>query len=299
MAYFTGKSPKFWVPHPLSHGSSVFSILIPELLLVPAHSDLEQLAMPSLARMGGGTTDEVERLAWKILSKLNSLISRGDLIDKSCTELKESRSNEQRVIIGISGVPGSGKSTLAKMVCESVNALHGNHDPERTRHIAVAVPMDGFHLSRAQLAAMPDAAMAIHRRGAAFTFDAAGFYHLVQQLAKSPVQAVSAPSFDHATKDPVAGAIDIPETARVVLIEGNYCALNRAPWSDAAKLMDELWYIDVPADVAQSRLAIRHLQSGIVADENEAWERAAGTDELNAEDVRENRLHCHERLVLM
>lgn len=184
------------------------------------------------------------------------------------------------------------------MVSQRVNELHGSQDPTSTSSFAVAVPMDGFHLSRAQLAAMPDSATAIHRRGAAFTFDAAGFYQMVQQLARSPIQAFSAPSFDHEIKDPVAGAIDIPATVRVVLIEGNYCALNRPPWSDAAELMDELWFIDIPADVTHSRLAIRHLQSGIVADEQEARERAAGTDELNAEDVRENRLHCHEVLTL-
>lgn len=229
-----------------------------------------------------------------------SRYSRGNPIDRFFKELIDSKTNEQRVLIGISGVPGSGKSTLAKMVSQRVNDLHARQGPTAIRSIAVDIPMDGFHLSRSQLAAMPDPATAIHWRGAAFTFDAAGFYDLVQELARSPIQAFSAPSFDHGIKDPVADAIDIPATVRVVLVEGNYCALNRPAWSDAAELMDELWYyIDVPADVARSRLAIRHLQSGIVADENEARERAAGTDELNAEDVRENRLHCHERLMLI
>lgn len=224
---------------------------------------------------------------------------RDDPIDRGLKELREAKSNEERVLIGISGVPGSGKSTLARMVSQRVNDLHAEQGPTAIRSIAVDIPMDGFHLSRAQLAAMPDPATAIHRRGAAFTFDAVGFYHLVQELARSPIQALSAPSFDHEIKDPVAGSIDIPATVRVVLIEGNYCALDRPPWSDAVELMDELWYIDVPADVARSRLAIRHLQSGIVADEKEARERAAGTDELNAEDIRENRLHCHESLILI
>lgn len=211
----------------------------------------------------------------------------------------ESRSDTERVVIGISGVPGSGKSTLAKMISRRVNDLHGSQHPASVGPIAVDVPMDGFHLSRAQLAEMPDHATAVHRRGAAFTFDAAGFYHLIQQLVESPIQAVRAPSFDHATKDPVVDAIEVPAAARVVLVEGNYCALNRPPWSDAASLMDELWYIDVSPGVAHPRLATRHLQSGIVVDEEEAWERATGTDELNAKDVRENRLHCHETLKLM
>lgn len=255
--------------------------------------------MQNSVTTGGGTAEEVGRLALKILSKLYNRYFRYESANDDCTDLMESKSDVERVVIGISGVPGSGKSTLAKMISRRVNDLHGSQHPAAVRPIAVDVPMNGFHLSRAQLAAMPDQATAIHRRGAAFTFDAAGFHQLIKQLVKSPIQSVMAPSFDHATKDPVADAIEIPATARVVLVEGNYCALNRPPWSDAAGLMDELWYIDVPSDVTHLRLAVRHLQSGIVVDENEAWERATGTDELNAKDVRENRLHCQENLKLM
>lgn len=165
---------------------------------------------------------------------------------------------------------------------------------------AVDIPMDGFHLTRAQLVAMPDPATAIHRRGAAFTFDADGFYTLVQRLAATPIQLqpVPAPSFDHAVKDPVEKAISIPATARIVLVEGNYCALGRPPWSEAARLLTELWYLDIPSEVARERVAARHLLSGIVADKQAAWDRASGTDELNAQDIRENRLVCHEILVL-
>ncbi len=99
-------------------------------------------------------------------------------------------------------------------------------------------------------------------------------------------------------KDPVADAITVPPGARIVLVEGNYCGLNRAPWSDAAALMHKLWYIDTPAAVAHARLAKRHLASGIVADEKEAWERATGTDERNAQDIRENRLPSDESITM-
>jgi pantothenate kinase len=81
--------------------------------------------------------------------------------------------------------------------------------------------MDGYHLSHAQLAAMPDPATAIHRRCAAFTFDAEAFYRLVQSL-QEPVAACSgnlyAPSFDHAIKDPVADDISILPRSRVVIL---------------------------------------------------------------------------------
>lgn len=214
-----------------------------------------------------------------------------------CVAMVEAVDADQRVVVGISGVPGSGKSTLAKALSAQVNSVWSARNPG-AGSIAVDVPMDGFHYSRAHLASMPDPATAIHRRGAAFTFDADAFHQLIRQLVKVPIEPLKAPSFDHATKDPVNDAIDIPASARIVLVEGNYCTLNRRPWSDAASLMTELWYIDIPAEIAYRRVADRHVNSGIVADAKEAWERATGTDELNARDIRENRLLCNEVLKL-
>lgn len=59
----------------------------------------------------------------------------------------------QQHLVGIAGSPGSGKSTLAQSVAQRINTLcqqQGN-----SRGAAVA-PMDGFHLYKAQLDAMPD-----------------------------------------------------------------------------------------------------------------------------------------------
>jgi pantothenate kinase len=84
--------------------------------------------------------------------------------------------------------------------------------------------MDGFHLTRAQLDAMPDPATAHARRGAEFTFDGEGFLRLVQRL-KEPLgeatQTVFAPSFDHAVKDPREGDIAVERGQRIVVLEGN------------------------------------------------------------------------------
>ncbi|KAL1861600.1 hypothetical protein VTK73DRAFT_6999 [Phialemonium thermophilum] len=218
----------------------------------------------------------VERLSFKLWAQL------------------EAADPDARIVIGIAGVPGSGKSTLAHLVCRRVNQLHKQDHPDTPAEIAIDVPMDGFHYTRAHLATLSREADAIHRRGAAFTYDAEGFRRLVQALVSKPAKRVMAPSFDHKAKDPADRAIAISADTRVVLLEGNYCALNRPPWSDAAKLMTELWYIDASSDVVHERLARRHLASGIVADEKEAWTRATGTDELNAEDIRSNRLDCEE-----
>lgn len=94
--------------------------------------------------------------------------------------------------------------------------------------------MDGYHLTRAQLSAMPNPAVAHARRGAAFTFDGDSFVQLVRQLkADEPLTdttpTVFAPSFDHAVKDPKEGDIRIERTHRIVVLEGNCELTNPNP----------------------------------------------------------------------
>jgi hypothetical protein len=57
------------------------------------------------------------------------------------------------LLVGLAGGPGSGKTTAATALHKALAATHG------PAH-AAALPMDGFHLSRAQLDAMADAATA-------------------------------------------------------------------------------------------------------------------------------------------
>jgi pantothenate kinase len=83
--------------------------------------------------------------------------------------------------------------------------------------------MDGYHLTRAQLSAMPDPETAHARRGAEFTFDGEGFLRLVQALRQPLTDAsgpVFAPSFDHAVKDPQENDIVVLPTHRIVVVEG-------------------------------------------------------------------------------
>ncbi|KAI9805046.1 MAG: hypothetical protein M1826_004793 [Phylliscum demangeonii] len=133
-----------------------------------------------------------------------------------------------------------GKTTLASIITSRLNERHQRHFAS---DIAAFVPMDGYHLSRAQLAALPDPARAFARRGAPFTFDGAGFVSLVQQLHtplfhRSPT--IYAPAFDHALQDPTPHAIALTPQTRIVVFEGNYLALRDPPWPEAARLLDEL-----------------------------------------------------------
>lgn len=163
--------------------------------------------------------------------------------------------------------------------------------------LAAFIPMDGYHLSRAQLDAMPDPVSAHARRGAAFTFDGESFLALVKKLREPlcpETATLFAPSFDHAIKDPVADDISIAACVRIVIFEGNYLSLNKSPWSDAADLMDELWYVDVEMNVARERLIYRHVKAGIAKNEDDAGKRADENDLVNGKEIIEGRLDVHE-----
>lgn len=218
----------------------------------------------------------------------------------------------------------TGKTTLSQAVTTALNGRHAVHDPHYPSPIAAFVPMDGYHLTRAQLSAMPDPATAHARRGAEFTFDGAAFAALVRALrAPLPVPCpyfplpslsslkrdgrdgndaedlyprgtVFAPSFDHALKDPRAGDIPILPSHRVVVFEGNYVALDREPWRDAAALMDEIWFVEVDPAVARRRLARRHVEAGIVATEEEGDRRAVENDLPNGDVVLGARVKVDE-----
>ncbi|KAH8655358.1 phosphoribulokinase/uridine kinase [Xylariales sp. PMI_506] len=218
-------------------------------------------------------------------------------LSKKVWDLYETSDPNSRILIGIAGIPGSGKTTLALNVATALNSLYEKHTRSQSKTFAADLPMDGFHYTRAHLAAMPNPATAIHRRGAAFTFDADGFYTLVTRL-RNPITsdsaAIYAPSFDHAVKDPVENGIAVLPETKIVVFEGNYVCLDREPWKSAAQLMNELWFVDVDREVARERLVKRHVASGICPDEEAARERIRSTDFLNADDIVENRLPVNE-----
>ena len=194
-----------------------------------------------------------------------------------------------------------GKTTLAKLVARGLNAIHNKQAPGcATTPIAISVPMDGYHLSRAQLSAMPDPTTAHHRRGAAFTFDDKAFLDLVKMLRKPLLpesKTIYAPSFDHAIKDPVADDIPIHPTSRIVVLEGNYLSLNQGLWKEAAELMDELWFVNVDFETARRRLMVRHVAAGIVKNEEEAGNRADEIDLVNGRQIVDQRLDVQEVII--
>ncbi|EIW86173.1 P-loop containing nucleoside triphosphate hydrolase protein [Coniophora puteana RWD-64-598 SS2] len=193
----------------------------------------------------------------------------------------------ERIIAGLAGVPASGKSTLAQLVVQHTNALLASQAADLLEvPPAILVTQDGWHLPRSALDAMPDPKEAHDRRGAPFTFDAKGYLAFVKAL-RTPVTAdVFAPTFDHAKKDPVYDDVRIRPQHRVVLIEGLYALLNVEEWGEAAMLLDERWFVNVPKDIARTRLVRRHRITGVAGSWEEAVWRSNTNDEPNGDLIR-------------
>ncbi|MEU8420262.1 nucleoside/nucleotide kinase family protein [Micromonospora sp. NPDC048835] len=169
-----------------------------------------------------------------------------------------------RQLLGIAGAPGAGKSTLAERIVAEVGSA------------ACLVPMDGFHLAQSQLVRVGRA----DRKGAVDTFDANGYVSLLRRLHRLEPTSVYAPEFRRELEEPVAGAIEVLPSVRLVVTEGNYLLLRDFPWQEIRPLLHEAWFLDLDAEVRHRRLTARHEAFGRSPEQARAW--ALGSDESNA-----------------
>jgi pantothenate kinase len=185
------------------------------------------------------------------------------------------RSESPRVVIGLAGLPGSGKTTLTQKWESQVNHREG-------AGVAQALSMDGFHLTKAQLRAMPDPEKAFARRGAHWTFDAGGFARKVSALKTTGAgNSVTWPAFEHEVGDPVEDAIEVPPSCQLVLVEGLYLLYREGEWRVLDGLFDEIWYLDTSMETSIERLVARHQQAWDFS-EAQARQRVESSDYKNA-----------------
>jgi len=180
-------------------------------------------------------------------------------------------------ILGIVGPPGSGKSTLAAALC-------GSLPPGQ----AVVVPMDGFHLANSELERLHIR----QRKGAPDTFDATGYVALLKRLRDASAdEVVYAPEYRREHEEPIASAIAVRADTPLVITEGNYLLLDRSPWREVKRLLDEAWYVQAPDALRRERLAARHRYFGRTAEAALAWVHQ--TDEPNARVIEATRGLAH------
>lgn len=201
-----------------------------------------------------------------------------------------------RCWIGIAGGPGAGKSTLAAAVADKIGKLQQTTTTSSSSSPtleAIAVPMDGYHYTRKQLADVTkeiggdgDGTKGMSRRGAPWTFDAKS---LAEDLGAAKASGcASLPEYDRKLSDPVDDAVTIQESHQIVLVEGNYLILGslwdeidpttQAPrpgsslskayedllcpipigeevgrWRDVLGLWDETWFVAPPSHAVETQ----------------------------------------------
>lgn len=153
------------------------------------------------------------------------------------------------------------------------------------------VPMDGFHLADAQL----DRIGALARKGAPDTFDAAGYAHLLERLKYETDDAVYVPGFDRELEQPLAAALVVLPSARLVITEGNYLLLGEPRWQRARRAMDAVWFVCADESIRVERLVARHIRFGKSPEEARDW--VATTDQRNARLV-EGTLASADRVIV-
>ncbi|MFJ8134479.1 nucleoside/nucleotide kinase family protein [Streptomyces sp. NPDC096013] len=181
----------------------------------------------------------------------------------------------RRAVLGIAGSPGAGKTTLAERL---VRELNGTGEPW-----VAHVPMDGFHLADVEL----DRLGRRDRKGAPDTFDAAGYAALLRRVREETGEVVYAPGFERELEQPIAGAIPVLPSARLVVTEGNYLLLREGSWARVRPCLDEVWFCEADEGERVRRLVARHEEFGKDHETAEAW--VAGTDQRNADLVATTR----------
>ncbi|MFN4171179.1 MAG: nucleoside/nucleotide kinase family protein [Pseudorhodobacter sp.] len=188
-------------------------------------------------------------------------------ISELAAELRARAAGRDRLMVAVAGPPAAGKSTVAEALAAAVGAE------------ALVVPMDGFHLDNAVL----EARGLLARKGAPETFDAAGFIALIGRLRQEAEVVI--PAFDRSRDIAIAGASVVEAGHRILIVEGNYLLLDRAPWEGLAALWDVTVWLEVPIGELEARSVARWLSYGM--EEAAAQARARGNDMANARAVIE------------
>jgi pantothenate kinase len=186
-----------------------------------------------------------------------------------------------RYVVGIAGPPAAGKSTLATALRDELNRRSGGR-------VAEVAPMDGFHLSDAELRRIG----ALRRKGEPDTFDAAAYARLLASVRADA--DVGWPTFDRSIEATVPGGVVFTPEVRIVVTEGNYLLLDRGAWAAVRPALDDAWFLDADLARIEARLLARHRDGGKSV--NDARRKTTESDLPNALLVRQTRHRA--RLVL-
>lgn len=170
-------------------------------------------------------------------------------LDEITRSVIDRAADKRRFIVAIAGPPGAGKSTLADALHEALLA-HGE--------TAEVLPMDGFHMDNGIL----EARGLLPRKGAPETFDVRGFADVLRAVRQGD-EEVLVPVFDRSREIAIASARPVSPETHIVLAEGNYLLIDKAPWSRLSEMFDLTIFVGPEEDVLRERLLARWIHFGL------------------------------------
>ena len=174
-----------------------------------------------------------------------------------------------RYVVLLAGPPGSGKSTLAA-VLEQIGGSLRPPLPLQT------LPMDGFHLSNAELRGRGLAT----RKGLPDTYDLDRLSASLAALKGG--RPLRWPRYDRRIHDPVQGAI-VPAATGVMVVEGTFLALDDRGWRELRAHAHLCLFLECALATVRPRVVARHRRGGRAA--ADAAAHFARVDEANTRRI--------------
>lgn len=160
-----------------------------------------------------------------------------------------------RTLIGIAGVPGSGKSTLARHLRDALGHIAQRPD------VAIVVPMDGFHLTNAEL----NQRGLMDRKGSPDTYRTQSLYVKLLEIKRGS-RPVLMPIYSREIHEPVPDAVEVKAETPLVIVEGNYLFCDFGMWRPISTVFDLKIFVETTPDKAKERVIARHIQGGMNAE---------------------------------
>ena len=170
-------------------------------------------------------------------------------LDEITRTVIDRAADKRRFIVAIAGPPGAGKSTLADALHEALLARG---------ETAEVLPMDGFHMDNGIL----EARGLLPRKGAPETFDVRGFADVLRAVRQGD-EEVLVPVFDRSREIAIASARPVSPDTHIVLAEGNYLLIDKAPWSRLLDMFDLTIFVGPEEAVLRERLLARWIHFGL------------------------------------
>lgn len=172
----------------------------------------------------------------------------------------------ERLVAFLAAPPATGKSTLASFLARLSQEL--SCTPVQ------AVGLDGFHYHQDYIlthsVALEDGRILPMRqlKGSPETYDVPHFLEKVEALRRGdPLW----PVYDRRLHDVIED--QVPVTAPIVLIEGNWLLFQEGGWRRLASKADYTVFIQAEETVLKERLLRRKMQGGLTREEAEAFYR--------------------------